>query len=138
MKFDVIVTRHPALVEYVREIGLADNETEVVAHATPENIKNKFVCGVLPHSLSCLTSSFTEIPLSIPAELRGIELSVAQIRQYAGPPVTYIILQPAVVGDDHNGRAALNNAARDHYGRPCQCGSGIYWAECPVNFAVCG
>ena len=88
-KAEVVITRHPGLVQYLTEIGLADADTEVLAHASPENVRGKHVCGVLPHSLSCLTASFTEVPLSLPAELRGQELSLDQVRQYAGIPVTY-------------------------------------------------
>ena len=90
-KIELIVTRHPGLVEYLREIGLADAETVVVAHATPGVVMGKRVCGVLPHSLSCLCDTFTEVPLSLPQELRGAELTVEQVRQYAGPPVTYLV-----------------------------------------------
>ena len=89
MKVDLVVTRHPGLVEYLRELGLATENTVVVSHATPENVAGKHVCGVLPHNLSCLTASFTEIPLNLPAELRGQELTVEQVRQYAGEPETY-------------------------------------------------
>lgn len=88
-RIDTVITRHPGLVQYLMEIGLADSGTEVLAHATPENVRGKHVCGVLPHSLSCLTSGFTEVPLSLPAELRGVELTVEQVRVYAGQPVTY-------------------------------------------------
>ena len=89
--FDIIVTRHPALIEYLKEVGLADQNTEILEHATPQNVMGKHVCGVLPHSLSCLTASFTEIPLSLPAELRGVDLALEQIRQYAGKAVTYTV-----------------------------------------------
>jgi putative CRISPR-associated protein (TIGR02620 family) len=86
---DLIVTRHPGLVEYLRELGLSTDEVVVVSHATPENVAGKNVCGVLPHNLSCLCESFTEVPLNLPAELRGTELTLEQVRQYAGQPVTY-------------------------------------------------
>jgi putative CRISPR-associated protein (TIGR02620 family) len=85
----LIVTRHPGLVAYLREIGLADAETAVVTHATPDVVKGKRVCGVLPHSLSCLCETFTEVPLNLPQELRGVELTVEQVRQFARPAVTY-------------------------------------------------
>jgi putative CRISPR-associated protein (TIGR02620 family) len=88
-KLDLIVTRHPGLVTYLREIGLADAETAVVTHATPDVVKGKRVCGVLPHSLSCLCDTFTEVPLDLPQELRGAELTVEQVRQFARPAVTY-------------------------------------------------
>lgn len=88
-RLDLIVTRHPGLVEYLREIGLAGAETVVVPHATPDVVRGKRVCGVLPHSLSCLCATFTEVPLDLPQELRGAELTVEQVRQYARPAVTY-------------------------------------------------
>jgi hypothetical protein len=92
MKFDLIVTRHTALVEYLREMGLAGEDTEVLSHASPRNVACKHVCGVLPHSLSCLTKTFTEVPLALPPELRGVELTVQQVRQFAGEPVTYRVV----------------------------------------------
>ena len=95
MKFDLIVTRHPGLVEYLREIGAADSRTEVVSHATAEVVAGKHVCGVLPHTLSCLCSYFTEVPLNLPPELRGKELTLEQVRQYAGRPVTYKVTKEA-------------------------------------------
>jgi len=91
MKIDLIVTRHQGLLALLQEKGLATDETVVVAHATAAEVTGKRVCGVLPHSLSCLCESFTEIPLSLPAELRGRELTAEEVRQYAGEPVTYIV-----------------------------------------------
>jgi putative CRISPR-associated protein (TIGR02620 family) len=91
MKIDVIVTRHPGLINYLIELGLATTETKVIEHATPNDITNKHVCGVLPHSLSKLCTLFTEIPLNIPLELRGKELSTEQVRKYAGTPTTYSV-----------------------------------------------
>jgi putative CRISPR-associated protein (TIGR02620 family) len=85
----LVVTRHPALVDYLREIGLIDGEAEVVDHATPELVTGRHVIGVLPHSLSCLTASFTEVPLRLTPELRGKELDLETLRKIAGRPVTY-------------------------------------------------
>jgi hypothetical protein len=91
MKIDLIVTRHPGLVAYLKEVGLADDSTEVLSHATPEAVTDKHVCGVLPHSLSCLTASFTEVPLALTPELRGKELDLETVIEVAGTPVTYKI-----------------------------------------------
>jgi len=88
---DVVVTRHPALLEYLREIGLAGIHTTVLSHASKEDVTGKRVCGVLPHSLSCLCKAFTEIPLAVPQELRGKELTIRQIKEIAGKPVTYVV-----------------------------------------------
>jgi putative CRISPR-associated protein (TIGR02620 family) len=88
-KIDLIVTRHPGLVEYLRELGMVDEGVEVISHTTPEKVTGRHVCGVLPHSLSCLAASFTEIPLRLTPELRGKELDLATLREIAGEPVTY-------------------------------------------------
>jgi putative CRISPR-associated protein (TIGR02620 family) len=85
----LVVTRHPALVDYLREIGLIDGDAEVTDHATPELVTGRHVIGVLPHSLSCLTASFTEVPLRLTPELRGQELDIETLRKIAGRPVTY-------------------------------------------------
>jgi putative CRISPR-associated protein (TIGR02620 family) len=89
MKIDLIVTRHPGLVQYLTEEGIVSADVETISHASPEAITGRHVLGVLPHSLSCLTASFTEIPMRLPAELRGKELTVEDVRKYAGAPVTY-------------------------------------------------
>ena len=87
----VVVTRHPALVQYLREEGYIPADAEVIPHATPENIRGKYVWGVLPLRLTALAASITEIPLDLPAERRGQELTIEQVRQYAGKPVTYTV-----------------------------------------------
>jgi putative CRISPR-associated protein (TIGR02620 family) len=92
-RIDLVVTRHPGLVDYLRELGMTDDGVEVISHATPEVVTGKHVCGVLPHSLSCLTASFTEVPLKLTPELRGVELDLETLREIAGKPVTYIIIR---------------------------------------------
>lgn len=90
-KVELIVTRHPGLVEYLREIGLADKNTKVISHASPEAITGKHVVGVLPVSLAKLCNPFTEVPLAISPEMRGKELTLAEVREIAGDPVSYRI-----------------------------------------------
>jgi len=87
----VIVTRHPALVELLIADGVVPEGTEVLKHASPEAIEGKDVFGVLPLALASLARSITEIPLRLPPELRGVELTVAQMREHAGEPVTYYV-----------------------------------------------
>ncbi len=89
LKFDVIVTRHKGLLQYLKELDLVNDTVEVIEHANKSNIKGKNVCGVLPHSLSSLTNTFTEIPLSLPLELRGKELTYEEVKMYSGKPITY-------------------------------------------------
>lgn len=85
----VVVTRHPALVEYLTELGVVPAGTEVVTHATAEQVRGRHVFGVLPLHLAAEAASVTEVTLHVPAELRGVELTLEQVRQFAGPLVEY-------------------------------------------------
>lgn len=86
----VVITRHAGLVEYLKDIKLIDDTATVISHATADDIIGKNVIGVLPHSLSVLAATFTEVPLvNLPASMRGQELTADDLRDYAGDPVTY-------------------------------------------------
>lgn len=85
----VVVTRHAALVEYLTELGVVPAGTEVVTHATVEQVRGRHVFGVLPLHLAAEAASVTEVTLHVPAELRGVELTLEQVRQFAGPLVEY-------------------------------------------------
>jgi putative CRISPR-associated protein (TIGR02620 family) len=87
----VVVTRHAALVEYLRHVGEVAGDVAVISHVTADQIKGKHVYGVLPLHLAAEAAQVTEIPLAIPAELRGKELSFEQMVQYAQPARTYIV-----------------------------------------------
>lgn len=85
----VVVTRHSALVAYLEEQGLIQGGTHVISHAKPWDVKGKHVIGVLPLALAALASSITEVPLVLPEEARGRELTLEEIRSWAGTPCTY-------------------------------------------------
>ena len=85
----IVVTRHQALVTYLLELGLITPETQVISHASPEQIQGKDVIGVLPLSLACLARSVTEIPLALSPEDRGRELTIERMREIAKEPTTY-------------------------------------------------
>lgn len=85
----VIVTRHQGLVDYLIAEAIVPADAHVIAHATPEDLRDKHVVGVLPHNLSCLCASYTEIPLQLTPEMRGRELSEEEVREVAGEPATY-------------------------------------------------
>ena len=89
--FKIIITRHPGLVEYLKEEGIISEGIQVSSHASPELVTGKHVIGVLPHSLPCLTASFSEVPLRFTPEMRGQELTCQQIRAIAGKLVTYSV-----------------------------------------------
>ena len=87
----VIVTRHSALVEFLSELGV---EGEVIAHATEELVAGKHVFGVLPMRLAALCGRFTEVTLQLPAELRGKELSLDEVKA-CNPTLTEWVVRGA-------------------------------------------
>lgn len=87
----LIVTRHPALVELLRERGIVDRDVQVIAHATADEIQGKHVFGVLPLSLAAEAARVTEIELRLTPELRGKELDLQTLREIAGPARTYVV-----------------------------------------------
>ena len=85
----VVVTRHPALVVVLRkEFGLGE-DVRVLSHATEADVEGAHVFGVLPLRLAAKTALLTEVSLNLPPELRGVELSEQQIREYMVSPETY-------------------------------------------------
>ena len=88
----IIVTRHPSLVDYLLEIGLIDGNAQIITgNVTPGDVLGKHVIGILPNWIACHAASLTEVPLVVPTEMRGKELTLDQVREYATTPVTYII-----------------------------------------------
>ena len=88
----VIVTRHPALVELLKERGLIESSCRVIDHANVEDVRGQDVIGILPLSLAALARSVTEIPLALTPEMRGKELDLKTLRTIAGPAVTYTVM----------------------------------------------
>lgn len=95
----VVVTRHPGLVDYLRETGAIQDDATIVEHATPEDVRGKHVVGVLPLWLAAEAASVTEVPMAVPADARGRELTIEEVRLWAGQPVTYVVFRAAKACD---------------------------------------
>ena len=88
----VVVTRHPALVEYLIETEVIKRGTPVITgNATLGDIEGRHVIGVLPLRLAAYAASITEISLDIPFDQRGKELTIDQIREYENGEKTYTV-----------------------------------------------
>lgn len=87
----LVVTRHQALVDFLVHEGIIEKGVRVVAHATADDVQYKHVIGVLPLRLAALAASVTEATLELPLELRGAELTEAQVREYYRGMATYTV-----------------------------------------------
>ena len=89
----VVVSRHPAMLDYLIEEGWVQPGTPFVTKAQPNDVRGKHVFGVVPMWLAAETELLTEVVVHTPWEWRGQvnELTVEQIRTYVRDPVTYEI-----------------------------------------------
>jgi putative CRISPR-associated protein (TIGR02620 family) len=87
----IVVTRHPALVEYLVEKGIVPPGTEAIPTVRPEQVEGRHVIGVLPLFLAARAEKVTVVMLNIPAHLRGAELSLEQMREFATGIQTFVV-----------------------------------------------
>ena len=88
----VVVTRHAALLELLRERGIIDGTERVIPHVdNPDDIAGAHVIGVLPLRLAARAACVTEIPLNLSADDRGKELTIERMREVAGEATTFVV-----------------------------------------------
>src|SRR3990167_11033666 len=87
----LIITRHAGAVEWLRRRGI---EGEVIAHATPDQVRGRICYGVVPLNLAALAAEVWTIDMpDLQASDRGRELTPeemdgrgAELACYVGPP----------------------------------------------------
>lgn len=89
----LVVTRHPALVDYLRRHGCIGDDVEVREHVTADDVRDRHVIGVLPMHLAALAASVTEVPLALTPDMRGRELTLEELERVAGRPRRYRVLE---------------------------------------------
>lgn len=104
----ILVTRHPGLVDYLAQKGYTFDK--VISHATSEDVLCQEVWGVLPLNLIELTNRFVSVELTIPAELRGVELTAEDIETLNPKLVEYRVASKSYLNKDYS----VTNA-RDFY-----------------------
>ena len=96
----LIVTRHLALVEYIREIGLVPGEVEVMPRADYHDVAGRVVYGVLPYGLAACAESLVYIPIFPPNNWpKKIDYTIEEIRKWAGRPVIYTVRGQTLIQD---------------------------------------
>lgn len=92
MKIDLVITKNVTFFEYLVGAGIVWPDTELKEHVTAADVICKHVLGDdLPHCLSCVALSYTEVPLHLPRELIGLRLLLTDYMQYAVEPITYLV-----------------------------------------------
>lgn len=83
----ILITRHQALAEFLTQQGIKFDK--VIEHAAAEDVKGKDVYGVLPLHLAALANTITSVDLNLPVEMRGKELTIADVGEYFNSLTTY-------------------------------------------------
>ena len=96
----VVVSRHETFIQHLRNIGLVNDDTEIVSHVYNEDqIKGAHVIGMLPLHLAALTAKITFVPLNLTLEQRerekntGEEIPIEEIEAAAGEPKSYSVIE---------------------------------------------
>lgn len=94
MKIDLIVSRHPAAVEFVRqELGISHDlplDVPVLASATADDVRGRVVAGNLPLHLAAAARELIAIEFTGDAP-RGREYGVAEMRAAGARLHSYIV-----------------------------------------------
>jgi CRISPR-associated protein Csx16 len=88
----VIVTRHSGAIEWLRRQGI---EAEVIAQATPDQIRGKNVIGALPLHLATECFTMTSIAFDTPPNKRGEELSANDMEKFGARLETFLVRRVA-------------------------------------------
>lgn len=84
----VIVSRHPAAIDFIREELPEFTDAPVMASVTPDDVRGKVVAGNLPLHLAAVAATVYAVEFS-GAPPRGAEYGVAEMRaagaQIGGP-----------------------------------------------------
>lgn len=81
-KFNLVVTRHQGLVDFLREENLLTEDCTILTHVTDTDVlRHKDVIGVLPHHMSSLCHTFSELVLEMTPEDRGQDLPLERVKE---------------------------------------------------------
>lgn len=85
----IIVTRHRGVVAWLKRRGIVG---EVIAHATPDEIRDRDVYGILPLHLAAEANSITVIDLPLlSTEQRGRDLNPIEMDNAGAKMIRYIV-----------------------------------------------
>ena len=77
----LVVTRHKALVDLLREKGIISGDCDYMEHAGVDDVQGRDVVGNLPLHLAAHCHTITSVAMSVPLEMRGRELTLDELRE---------------------------------------------------------
>jgi hypothetical protein len=91
MNNTIIVTRHHFLVEWLANKGITG---KVIAHATPDDVLEKHVIGVLPFNLAALAIDVTTVDMpNLRSDQRGMDITPMEMDVAGATMATYVVMK---------------------------------------------
>lgn len=91
----LIVSRHPAAIEFIRQEMPEFADAPLLASATADDVQGKEVAGVLPMHLAALTHRFYAVEFNTPP--RGAEYTIEEMRAAGARITPYAVARPGDV-----------------------------------------
>jgi hypothetical protein len=96
---NVIVSRHPAAIEFIRAASVDFADARVIAQATADDVRGKVVAGNLPLHLAAVTAEVVAVEFAGPPP-RGLEYTLADMQAAGAKLARYrVSALPAVTAD---------------------------------------
>lgn len=89
----LVVTRHGAFVEFLLNQGVVEpGNFEVVPHVVESEVADRVVVtSGIPLHLAAICKRVVTVPLHVPPEFRGKELSVEEVERFAQPVQSFVV-----------------------------------------------
>ena len=85
----IIVTKHKAVEQYIREAGLCEEGAICYPSVSAEFVEGKHVIGTVPFHIAAAAEYFTEIKLTLRKHLFNTELTLDQLKAMVKEVRTY-------------------------------------------------
>jgi hypothetical protein len=90
----VIVSRHPAAIDFIRAADARFANAPVVAQATADDVRGRHIAGNLPLQLALLASSVTAVEFTGDPP-RGAEYTIEEMRAAGARLTSYVVVDAA-------------------------------------------
>jgi len=93
IKYDLVVTKHPGLIEYLKKEKIVEENVSYLYYVdNPDQVRGLNVIGSLTCVMAKYCAAYTEVDLDIPYELRDAYLTESLVRTMLRGLETFYVL----------------------------------------------
>ena len=95
-----IVTRHDGALEWVKKHHPEFADVEVIAQASPEDLKGNRIIGTLPIHLAAICKRYWHLEMTVPADRRGTEISCEDMEKFGCKITRFEVIKISGIDSD--------------------------------------